>query len=429
LGIDSLPSLLAMNVALTADASAPAAPRAGGVPESTPTPLTVGIVADMLEESWPSMDLMADVLMRKLPCQAAWPVVPRLVRPPLVPVIRRVRRGRDGGGRTADRVFNRFWLYRRALIGLWKRCDVFHVVDHSYAHLVLTLPRARTIVTCHDTDTFRGFITPGPIETGLPRFLVRRLATGLQEAALVVCPSHATATSVVDAALAVSDRVMVVPNGVDHAPSDAAAERDAGRLLRSDPPTTDILHVGSTIPRKRLDLLLEAFAGVARRRTDARLVRVGGPFTSEQEAHARHLGVANRILALPFLSRGTLDAVYRRAALLVLPSDREGFGLPVVEAMAAGVPVVGRDLGVLREIAGGAATFVSGDDPDEWARAILLLLGEQRDSPVAWAARCDRARSRAAVFSWDRHAEAMARLYHMVARRGSTAPLDAEAGG
>jgi len=418
-----------MNVALRAVTSGPTASRSGRAPESIPAPVTVGIVADMLEEGWPSMDLMAEVLMRELPRQAGCPVVPQLVRPPLVPVIRRIRRGHDSGGRTADRVFNRFWLYRRALVGLSRRCDVFHIVDHSYAHLVLTLPRARTIVTCHDTDTFRGFITPGPIETGLPRFLVRRLAAGLRQAALVICPSHATATAVVEAALAVPERVIVVPNGVDHAQPDAAAEREADRLLRSDPPTTDILHVGSAIPRKRLDLLLEAFAGVARRRSDARLVRVGGPFTSEQEAQARHLGVAGRILVLPFLPRGTLAAVYHRAALLILPSDREGFGLPVVEAMAAGLPVVGRDLRVLREVAGDAATFVKGDDADDWARAVLLLLDEQRDSPRAWTARGERARSRAAVFSWHRHAETIARIYQMVARPGSSARLDAEAGG
>jgi glycosyltransferase involved in cell wall biosynthesis len=139
--------------------------------------------------------------------------------------------------------------------------------------------------------------------------------------------------------------------------------------------------------------------------------------------------VAGRILVLPFLSRGTLEAVYRRAALLVLPSDREGFGLPVVEAMAAGLPVVGRDLSVLREVAGDAATFVTGDDPDDWTRAILLLLGERHDSRMVWTDRCERARSRAAVFSWHRHAETIARIYQCVARPRSTATLDAEAGG
>ena len=109
------------------------------------------------------MDLVADVLVRELSRQTAYPVAPCLVRPGLLPVIRRVRRGSDGAGGTADRVFNRFWLYRRALVGLARRCDLFHIVDHSYAHLALALPADRTIVTCHDTDTFRGFLTGEPI--------------------------------------------------------------------------------------------------------------------------------------------------------------------------------------------------------------------------------------------------------------------------
>jgi glycosyltransferase involved in cell wall biosynthesis len=407
-----------MSAVLHPETSWPGASRSTLAPVTAPAPLEVGIVADMVEEGWPSMDLMAEVLVTELPRQTAFPVTPRLVRPSLVPVIRRVRRGRDGAGRTADRVFNRFWLYRRALVGLARRCDVFHVVDHSYAHLVLALPRGRTIVTCHDTDTFRGFVTPGPIETGLPRFLVRRLAEGLRQAALVVCPSQATASAVIAAALGTPERVVVVPNGVDHVTADPAAEREADRLLRQVTPTTDILHVGSAIPRKRLDVVIEAFARIAARRPDVRLVRVGGAFTPEQEAQAFDRGVAGRVLVLPFLPRGTLQAVYRRTAMLLLPSDREGFGLPVVEAMAAGRPVVARDLRVLREVAGDAAVFVDGDNADDWAEIVLRLLDEQRDDPAAWKARCERARSRAAAFSWRAHAETIARIYQSVAQRG-----------
>ena len=122
-------------------------------------------------------------------------------------------------------------------------------------------------------------------------------------------------------------------------------------------------------------------------------MRVGGPFTPEQEAQAARLGIAGRTLVLPFLSRGTLHAIYRRAALLVITSDREGFGLPVVEAMAAGLPVLARDLPVLREVAGDAAVFVSGTDPRAWADAAGRLLEERAASPDAWAARCAAARS------------------------------------
>jgi glycosyltransferase involved in cell wall biosynthesis len=395
------------------------AARGPGLPEGARDRLAVGIVADMLEEGWPSMDLVADALMRELPRQHAWPVAPRLVRPALVPVIRRLRRGDDGGGSTADRVFNRFWLYRRALLGRTRRCDVFHVVDHSYAHLALALPGGRTIVTCHDTDTFRGFVTRGTVDTGLPPFLVRRLAAGLRHAAVVACPSCATANEVLAARLATPAQVVVVPNGVDPAPASETGEREAARLLASPSPTIDILHVGSTVGRKRLDLLLEAFALIAARWPDARLLRVGGPFTAEQQAHVYRLELAARTVVLPFVSRDTLDAIYRRAALLVITSDREGFGLPVVEAMSAGLPVLARDLPVLREVAGDSAVFVGSTDPCAWGAAAGNLLHERGTSPQAWTARCEASRARARRFSWQRYAGEMASLYAAVAGRAA----------
>jgi len=383
---------------------------------SSRRPLRVAVLADMLEESWPSMDLVAEALLRELPRQQRWPVTPLLVRPGLVPVIRRVRRDASGAGSTADRVFNRFWLYRRALVGRLRRCDVFHVVDHSYAHLALTVPPGRTIVTCHDTDTFRGFITPGTIDTGLPPFLVRRLAACLRRAALVACPSRATADDLLAAGLANPAQVVVVPNGADSARADGNAEREADQLLASPAPTLDILHVGSTIPRKRLDLLLDTFALLSTHRPDTRLVRVGGPFTADQHAQATRLGITARTLVLPFVSRATLHAIYRRAALLVITSDREGFGLPVVEALSAGLPVLARDLPVLREVAGDAAVFVGSSDPRAWSDAAGRLLEERTASPALWAARGQAARRRARCFSWTRYAEEMAGLYARVAR-------------
>src|SRR4249919_2489869 len=148
--------------------------------------LRVAVVADMLEERWPSMDLVAEALMRELPLQTAHPVEPRLVRPALVRVVDRLRPGNGSQPSTADRVFNRFFVYPRRLERLSRSCEVFHIVDHSYAHLALSLPPGRVVTTCHDLDTFRGFHTPGGVDTGLPRFLVNRLVKGLRASALVV---------------------------------------------------------------------------------------------------------------------------------------------------------------------------------------------------------------------------------------------------
>ena len=372
----------------------------------------------MLEEGWTSMDLVAEALMERLPAQDAWPVTAELVRASFVPVLGRLAAHR-GPPTTADRVFNRFWLYRRALRSLRRRCDVFHIVDHSYAHLACSLPRGRTIVTCHDIDTFRGFWTSDAIDTGLPRFLVNRLAAGLRSAALVACPSRATANDLMSAGLAGADRIVVVPNGVERPVADASAEREASELLQARDATVDLLHVGSTIPRKRIDLLLETVARVARDEPRVRLVRVGTPLTAAQAEQAGGLGLAGRVLQLPFLSRRTLFAVYRRAALLLMTSDREGFGLPVIEALSQGLPVVARDLPVFREVGGEAATYLPAD-AGSWASAVAGLLAE-RDA-AAWQARRAAGRAWSSQFSWDRYAAEMARLY---ARAAGWPPPDA----
>jgi glycosyltransferase involved in cell wall biosynthesis len=376
----------------------------------SPRVIRTAILADMLEEQWPSMDLVASALMRELPRLPDGCVVPRLVRPRLVPVLGRFRRD-NGAYPTADRVFNRFWMYPWRMRSLVTGCDVFHIVDHSYAHLALSLPPRRVITTCHDIDTFRGFAAPGRIDTGLPRFLVSKLSAGLRASALVVCPSQSTAEEIVRAGLAVSGRVVVVPNGVDPHVADASSDREAARLLHAARPTIDLLHVGSTIDRKRVDLLLEAVALAAASVPEVRLIRVGGPFTPTQEERVAELGLADRILVLPFLDRATLYAVYRRATLLLVTSDREGFGLPVVEALSAALPVVARDLPVFREVAGDTATFVDSSDPAVWARTIGRLVAEARGDPEGLLARREAGRRRAAQFSWKRYAEDMATLY------------------
>ena len=184
--------------------------------------------------------------------------------------------------------------------------------------------------------------------------MTRRILDGLRMAAHVPCDSEATRDALIELARFPADRLSVIANGADAGGSplpDPATDFEAGRIL-GPRQGIELLHVGSTIPRKRIDVLLEIFAGVWRRRSDVRLTRVGGPFTGAQRAQARDLGVGDAIVVLPFVDRGTLSAVYRRAALTLLPSEREGFGLPLVESLACGTPMVASDIPVLREAGG-----------------------------------------------------------------------------
>ena len=378
-----------------------------------PARVRVAVLADMLEERWPSMDLVADSLVREFTAQPELGIDPLLVRPRLLRVTEPWRRAADAIP-TKERVLNRFWLYRRSLPRA-AQADLFHVVDHSYAHLVTHLAPAQSIVTCHDIDAFADCGQASGRASGLPAFLVRRLIGGLQQAAMIVCPSESTAEALVGSGLTSRSRVAVVHNGVDIAPVPALRATEVTRdILGAAGHSIDLLHVGSAIPRKRLDILLEVFARVGRVVPAARLIRVGGPLTAEQETMATRLNVRHRIVVLPSVDRETLAAVYSRAALLLTTSEREGFGLPIVEAFAAGTPVIASDLPVFREVAGEAATYVPLEDIDGWAEQIVSHLIERGEQPDAWRRRQLNAMRRGALFSWSRHAREVAAVYRRV---------------
>ncbi len=390
--------------------------------------LRVAVVADFVEEGWPSMDLVAEMLVDRLEHEHAEEVTVALVRPPLrrrlgvLPGTRRLR-----PALTADRIVNRLWDFPRSLAGLAARHHVFHVVDHSYAHLVHRLPAERTLVTCHDLDAFRCLLGGERERRSAPfRAMTRYILEGLKRAAHIACDTVATRDALVAQAGIAVARTSVVHNGPHPACSPAPepfADGEAGRLLGPDAArATWILHVGSSIPRKRIDVLLRVVAAVRRTHPEVRLIRVGGPLTAAQRALADELRVAGAVVSLPFLDRATLAAVYRRSALLLLPSDREGFGLPVLEAMACGTPVVASSIEALREVGGSAATYCPAGDADVWAAAVGALLEERRTRPQLWEAKRQGVIARATVFSWSRYTRDIVTLYRRLVPGGVPEP-------
>jgi len=376
----------------------------------------VGVVCDMLEEDWFSMNLVADMLLSGLRNGNSGGFEASRLRPPMR------RRFTGAGGRrlfNADRLLNRFWDYPRWLRRRRDEFDLFHVVDHSYAQLVHQLPPERTVVTCHDLDTFRCVLEP-EAEPRSPLFkaMTRRVLEGFRRAARVACDSSATRDALVAHGLFTHERLAVIPNGVHPAFSrraDAEADREAERLLGPrDTCAVELLHVGSTIARKRVDVLLKVFAEVRREFPRARLIRAGGDFTAEQCALAESLGVADSVVVLSYLSAEELAAVYRRAALVLLPSEREGFGLPVVEALACATPVVASDLSVLREVGAEAATYCAVGDVEAWAEAVATLIREREREPSRWNERQEAGARRASLFTWREYVARTVELYREV---------------
>lgn len=389
--------------------------------------LRLAIICDALEEGWHSMDLVGDMLAAYLRADYA----ERFDAVRFRPAMRRsFSRAPIIGARriafNADRVLNRMWLYPRKLRAFAAqtatRCDVYHIVDHSYAQLVHSLPASRTVVTCHDLDTFESVLDPTRRRRSTAfRRMTARILEGMQKAAVIACDSVATRNEIVQYNLLPSERLEVVPLGVhpacSPAPDPAADAKAAAMLGAAGGESVDILHVGSTIPRKRIDVLLKTFAEVIRIYPSARLLRVGSRFTPEQEELVDKLDLRARISVLPFLTREELAAVYRRAALVLQPSEREGFGLPVVEAMACGATVVASDLPVLRELGGGAATYCEVANVPVWRDAVAALLEEREKSPERWAARRARGLKRAAKFTWAACAGKMVSIYEELARK------------
>ena len=380
--------------------------------ESVSRTLRIGVLADYAEEQWPSMDLTARMITQHLPAQLPAGSLVECHRPTFHRRASALLPGRRLG-RAAwsfDRLANRFFDYPRECASLRAKFDVFHLVDHSYAQLLHVLAPERVVVTCHDLDTFRCLIQPKLFPHGAVfRAMTRRILRGLQKAAHVFCDSRATRDEIVAHDLLPPERLSICYLGVHSAcfePVDAREEP-----TRREDAAITILHVGSTIPRKRIDVLLEGFAAVRREFPAARLLRAGGPFTAAQEAQVARLGIGDAIVSLGLLPIESVAAEYRRATLVFQPSDAEGFGLPVAEAMASGTPVLASDLPVLREVGGEAASYAPVGDVPRWTEQACALLHERSMAPAQWQARRERCRQQAEKFSWAENARQAAEIY------------------
>ncbi|HEX8674248.1 MAG TPA: glycosyltransferase family 1 protein, partial [Longimicrobium sp.] len=364
------------------------------------------------------IELCAEMLIANLRAHHSHAFEAERLAPHAVPRFERLPRA--GGRRTAvnaDRLLNRFWDYPRYLVRRVGEFDLFHLAEHSYGQLVRVLPAGRTVVTCHDLDTFRSVLEPHrDPRPGWYRAMARQQMGAVLKAARVICVSHTVRDELLGFGLVPPERVAVVHNGTHPSSSplaDPPADREAAALLAGAGPTVDLLHVGGTAPRKRIEVLLRVFAAVRRELPAARLIRVGA-FTPAHQELIAELRLEDSIVALPFLDRDVLSAVYRRAALVLQPSDAEGFGLPVTEAMACGTPVVASDIPVLREVGGTVATYCPVGDVAAWSAAVLALLAERRDDPARWAERRAAGVAQGGLYSWEAHTRGVVAVYREI---------------
>ncbi len=369
-------------------------------------PNRIAILADYAEENWLSMDLCASQLLDHLPPSLHGELIQPSMKKRVSPIL-----ARKGQIHIVDRLLNRQWDYPRYVRRLVsKPYDFYHIVDHSYANLALMTPSERTGIYCHDLDAFRCLTQPDlESRPWWFRKMSQRILSGMQAASVVFYSTKAVHADMLRFGLLDPAKLVHAPYGVDASFSTVGHDSESPAELKQLSNVPWLLHVGATIPRKRIDILLRAFAVARDRVPNLHLCKIGGGWTSEQETQIRKDDLQRSIVHLGKVSQSLLVDAYRRTTAVMVTSDTEGFGLPVIEAMACGAPVIASDIAVLRESGGTGAVFVSVGDIEAWSNAVVKVIeGDPTlpspDTRLAWAAK----------FSWAEHARIIAEAYQML---------------
>lgn len=259
------------------------------------------------------------------------------------------------------------------------------------------------VLTLHDLQPLERRATHGALKRA---YLGAAIPPSVRRARLTAVPSEFVRRSVLARFGTDPDRVVVVPHGVGALEQPTPADVVAARY-RLDGPV--VLYPAITYPHKNHAVLVDAFARVAATHPDALLVLPGGRGSEEDRLRDQidGLGLRDRVRRTGRISAADVAGLYAAAAVVAVPSRYEGFGLPAVEAMAYGAPVVASDATALPEVVGEAGLLVAPDDVAAWADAIGGLL----DAPAERERLRAVGRARAGRYTWSANAAALADLY------------------
>lgn len=317
----------------------------------------------------------------------------------------------------------------RVPLALWReRVDLFHAPHYVLPPLV----PCRSVVTIHDC-----------IHLMFPQYLPNRLALRYARTSITLASRRATRVMTVSESSkrdilrfvdVPPEKIDVIHNAYDERFSQEPREEDVVRVReRYQLQNPFVLYVGNVKPHKNLERLIEAFHLIRSRGfDDLSLVLIGDDISKyaalRRAVHRHHLHKHVRFLG--YLPEDTLAVLYRLARVFVFPSLYEGFGLPPLEAMASGTPVVTSNVSSLPEVAGDAAVLVDPYDPSAIADGIIRVISDEALSRTMR----EKGLRRAQQFSWEASARRVLEIYGQVCERpaaaeGAKATVDAGGSG
>jgi glycosyltransferase involved in cell wall biosynthesis len=307
------------------------------------------------------------------------------------------------------------WVLRR------ERPDVYHAPHYVLPAAV----RCRSVVTIHDC-----------IHLMFPQYLPNRMAYAYARASMwaaarrsdrILTVSEASKRDILSLFNVKPEKIVVVYNAIDEHFSATPSEEHVARIReRYQLDHKFVLYVGNIKPHKNLVRLIEAFSELRRTHDDLKLLIIGDEISKlpalRRAVHRHKLHKYVRFLG--YLKDDTLTVLYRLASVFVFPSLYEGFGLPPLEAMASGTPVVTSNVSSLPEVTGDAAVLVDPYDVDSIGDGMRRILDDPRLAEELRLKGLKRARE----FSWARSVEKTQRVYREVAADGRAAELEHEVG-
>jgi glycosyltransferase involved in cell wall biosynthesis len=299
------------------------------------------------------------------------------------------------------------------LLARTHQSEINHVLEHGYAHLLWTLDPKRTVVTVHDLIPLARWSRKisGVSRGSVPLLNLLSVKT-LRRARYLIAISQSTARDLVELCGCDPQTIRVVPYGL----SDAFAPRspDGRRQLRSGFgfPGCDtylVLISGHAFYKNHAACAHALKALLSALSRPIKFVRLGRQ-DLDWEAAVRALGLTDHIIEIPELPPARVPELYNSVDCLLFPSLYEGFGWPVLEAMACGIPVVSSDAASLPEVGGNASILVKATDVSAMARAVKDVLENQELKRSL----IERGHEQAARFRWSDHASALMRVYEEI---------------